>query len=93
MEPGAKEERPGGDGCSGRVKGLGGVQDCLPAPGPWPETHERGEVEGVVQREVLAQWGQHVGQQGEEGDHVDERGPKERGGEVAERGWGARRWR
>ena len=32
-------------------------------------------------------------EQGEEGDQVDERGPKERGGDVAERGWGARRWR
>ena len=86
---GVPEEGPGGDGCSGRVEGLGGVPKKVSAPGPWPETHERGEVEGVVQREALAQWGQHDGQQGEEGDQVDERGPKERGGDVAERGWGA----
>ena len=40
------EERPGGDGCIGRVEGLGGVQAEFPAPGPLPETKlERGEGE------------------------------------------------
>ena len=43
---GAKE-RPGGDGCIGRVEGLGGVQALLPALGLRPETMlERGEGAG-----------------------------------------------
>ena len=41
---GAEVGRPGGEGCIGRVEGLGGVQALFPSPGLKPETKvERGE--------------------------------------------------
>ena len=62
------EERPGGEGCIGRVEGLGGVQRTFPASCLSPETRlEQGEG-GEESDSVVG------GEEGQRGEEVDRGG-------------------
>ena len=89
-----KERRQGGEGCIGRVEGLGGVQAVIPAPGPLQETTvERGEREEGGEGVDGGEGGQRGGVDvvGDQAQGDGGQGQKREGGDVVERGWGVLR--
>ena len=88
---GKEARRPGGEGCIGRVEGLGGVQANIPSPGLMPETMlEQEEGAGVGGGVDGGEGGQRGGVDvvGAQAQEECGQGQTRAGGEVVERWWG-----